>query len=174
MDEPADVWLLSFEELIAYAETGALPDLAPRRERFARHQAIYPPRLVTSDGESPVVQHDANDLPLGALAGSAASTGVVEEIARVIRDPMREVLHKGEILVAPFTDPGWTPLFLNAAGLVMEVGGLMTHGSVVARKYGIPAVVCVPDATTRILTGQRVRVNGDRGFVEILAEETSS
>ena len=174
MDEPADVWLLSFEELIAYAETGAVPDLALRRERFVRHRAIYPPRLVTSDGESPVVQHDANDLPLGALAGSAASSGVVDGIARVIRDPMREVLHEGEILVAPFTDPGWTPLFLNAAGLVMEVGGLMTHGSVVAREYGIPAVVCVPDATTRILTGQRVRVNGDGGFVEILAEETSS
>ena len=71
-------------------------------------------------------------------------------------------------MVAPFTDPGWTPLFINAAGLVMEVGGLMTHGSVVAREYGIPAVVCVPDATTRIESGQRIRVDGDGGFVQIL------
>ena len=80
------------------------------------------------------------------------------------------MLHKGEILVAPFTDPGWTPLFINASGLVMEVGGLMTHGSVVAREYGIPAVVSVPDATTRIRTGQRIRVQGDAGYVQILPD----
>jgi len=73
-------------------------------------------------------------------------------------------------LIAPFTDPGWTPLFINAAGLVMEVGGLMTHGSVVAREYGIPAVVCVPDATKRIRTGQRIRVDGDLGYVQILED----
>jgi pyruvate,water dikinase len=80
-------------------------------------------------------------------------------------------LTPGEILIAPFTDPGWTPLFINAAGLVMEVGGMMTHGSVVAREYGIPAVVGVLDAVSLIRTGQRVRVNGDQGFVEILEDE---
>jgi phosphohistidine swiveling domain-containing protein len=74
----------------------------------------------------------------------------------------------GEILIAPFTDPGWTPLFINAAGLVMEVGGLMTHGSVIAREYGIPAVVAVPNAITQIKSGQRLRVNGDNGYVEFL------
>jgi pyruvate,water dikinase len=105
--------------------------------------------------------------PPGALAGTAASPGIVEGTARVVLDPQHAILQAGEILVAPFTDPGWTPLFINAKGLVMEVGGLMTHGSVVAREYGIPAVVCVPDATRLIRTGQRIRVNGDQGFVEI-------
>ncbi len=107
-------------------------------------------------------------LPEGALVGSAASSGTIEGIAKVVLDPTQDVLAKGEILIAPFTDPGWTPLFINAAALVMEVGGLMTHGSVVAREYGIPAVVGVPDATRQIKTGQRVRVHGDDGFVEIL------
>ena len=90
----------------------------------------------------------------------------------MVLDPNREVLRAGEILVAPFTDPGWTPLFIHAAGLVMEVGGLMTHGSVVAREYGIPAVVGVTGATAAIATGQRIRVDGSRGRVTILSEET--
>jgi phosphoenolpyruvate synthase/pyruvate phosphate dikinase len=77
-------------------------------------------------------------------------------------------LHAGEILVAPYTDPGWTPLFVHARGLVCDVGGLMTHGAVVAREYGIPAVMSVGDGTTRIKTGQRLRVDGSLGTVEIL------
>jgi pyruvate,water dikinase len=96
---------------------------------------------------------------------------VAEGPARVVLDPQTATLEKGEVLVAPGTDPGWTPLFLNAAGLVTEVGGLMTHGSVVAREYGIPAVVGVPGATRAIRTGQRVRVQGDLGYVEVLASE---
>jgi pyruvate,water dikinase len=96
---------------------------------------------------------------------------VAEGPARVILDPQTATLEKGEVLVAPGTDPGWTPLFLNAAGLVTEVGGLMTHGSVIAREYGIPAVVGIPDVTRTIRTGQRVRVNGDSGYVEVLASE---
>jgi pyruvate,water dikinase len=86
-----------------------------------------------------------------------------------VLDPNTEILSPGEILVAPFTDPGWTPLFINAAGLVLEVGGLMTHGSVVAREYGIPAVVGVLEATRKIHTGQRIRVHGDQGYVELLS-----
>jgi len=96
--------------------------------------------------------------------------GVVEGIAHIIRDPQTESLSPGEILVAPFTDPGWTPLFISAVGLVTDVGGAMTHGSVVAREYGIPAVVGVADATTRIHTGQRIRVHGAAGYVEILGD----
>lgn len=88
-------------------------------------------------------------------------------MARIVLDPSGETLNPGEILVASSTDPAWTPLFINAAGVVLEVGGLMTHGSVVAREYGIPAVVGVPDATTLIQTGQRIRVHGDAGYVEI-------
>jgi pyruvate,water dikinase len=102
------------------------------------------------------------------LAGNPVSPGIVEGIARVVLDPTKETLQPGEILVAPFTDPGWTPLFINAAGLVMEVGGLMTHGSVVAREYGIPAVVAVLNATTQIQTAQPLRLIGDSGYVELL------
>jgi pyruvate,water dikinase len=130
---------------------------------------MTPPRVITSDGEIPVVRHTHADLPAGALPGNPVSAGVVEGIAHVVTDPTTEVLSPGEILVAPFTDPGWTPLFINAAGLVMEVGGMMTHGSVVAREYGIPAVVGVLDATKRIRTGQRIRVHGDLGYVELLS-----
>jgi pyruvate,water dikinase len=89
---------------------------------------------------------------------------------RVIFDPQKERLEPGEILVCPGTDPAWTPLFLAAAGLVMEVGGMMTHGSVVAREYGIPAVVGVHQATTRLKTGQRVRVDGTTGRISLLDE----
>jgi pyruvate,water dikinase len=98
------------------------------------------------------------------------SSGVIEGIARVITDPSKTSINKGEILVAPFTDPGWTPLFINAAGLVMEVGGLLTHGTVVAREYGIPAVVGITEATKKIKTGQKIRVDGNAGFVMIIEE----
>ena len=171
IDEPDDVWFLEFAELTGALDDGARPlrDLvAERRAAHKRYQRLYPPRVLTSEGESPVVHHATDALPDGALAGTPVSAGVVEGPARIVLDPDREVLKPGEILIAPFTDPGWTPLFLNAAGLVMEVGGLMTHGSVVAREYGIPAVVCVPKATKKIQTGQRVRVDGDLGYVEML------
>ena len=171
IDDPGDVWFLELGELADALDDDrrALHDLvAARRAAHERYQRLYPPRVLTSEGESPVVHHATDALPDGALAGTPVSAGVVDGTARIILDPDREVLKPGEILVAPFTDPGWTPLFLNAAGLVVEVGGLMTHGSVVAREYGIPAVVCVPEATRRIRTGQRVRVDGDLGFVETL------
>ncbi|MCO4769553.1 MAG: phosphoenolpyruvate synthase [Deltaproteobacteria bacterium] len=166
-----DVWFLQWDELeeAVHGFDDYRVVVGQRKAEHARDQALYPPRVMTGEGEVPQVSHDA-DVPDGALAGTAASAGVVEGIARVVRDPRTEVLHKGEILIAPFTDPGWTPLFINAAGLVMEVGGLMTHGSVVAREYGIPAVVCVPDATAAIKTGQRVRLNGTEGWVQVLED----
>ena len=105
----------------------------------------------------------------GALAGTAASAGTVTGPARVVLDPAGARLVPGEILVAPSTDPGWTPLFLTAGGLVMEMGGANSHGAVVAREYGIPAVVGVPDATGRISTGQQVEVDGTHGLVRSLA-----
>ncbi len=107
-------------------------------------------------------------MPPGALVGNPVSAGVVEGSAHVVRDPQRETLQPGEILVAAFTDPGWTPLFINAVGLVTEIGGALAHGSVVAREYGIPAVVGMRGATQKIRTGQRLRVDGKRGVVEIL------
>ncbi|MCP4363254.1 MAG: phosphoenolpyruvate synthase [Chloroflexi bacterium] len=173
LDEVSDVWYLELPELVAAfadVDVDLRARICQRRADLIRYQKMTPPRLITSDGEIPVIKLLPGDIPEGALAGSPVSAGVVEGIARVIHDPTQEILQPGEILVAPFTDPGWTPLFINAAGLVMEVGGLMTHGSVVAREYGIPAVVALPEATTRIQTGQRLRVNGDAGYVEIMGE----
>jgi rifampicin phosphotransferase len=174
LEAPEEVWYLQLPELVQALED---PDLdlpalvRERRAEHARHQELSPPRVLTSDGEAPKPPRDAS-LPPGTYGGTAASAGSIEGVVRVIRDPNTEVLHKGEILVAPYTDPGWTPLFLNAAAVVIEVGGVMTHGSVVAREYGIPAVVCLPDATTTFHTGQRIRVDGDQGLVTILTDET--
>ena len=166
-----DVWHLGFEELAAALDDSAMDvreRVAARASELARDQLRKPPIVMSSDGEIPTPGGQRTDLPAGALPGTAASTGIVEGIARVVTDPEREVLQAGEILVAPFTDPGWTPLFVHAVGLVTEVGGMMTHGAVVAREYGIPAVVSVASAVTRIKTGQRIRVDGTRGFVQIL------
>jgi pyruvate,water dikinase len=101
------------------------------------------------------------------LQGTPASPGVVTGGARVIRDPDGARLKPGEILVAPATDPGWTPLFLTAAGLVMEMGGAMAHGAIVAREYGLPTVVGVAGATERISTGQIITVDGAAGTIII-------
>lgn len=174
LDAVEDVWFLGLGELAEAIESPGADlraRVAERRAEHLRFRHLRPPRVMTSDGEIPHVAYRRSDLPPGALPGSPASAGTVEGIARVVLDPTTEVLSPGEILVAPFTDPGWTPLFINAAGLVMEVGGLMTHGSVVAREYGIPAVVGVLDATRLLRTGQRVRVDGDRGCVEVLGDE---
>jgi pyruvate,water dikinase len=173
IERAEDVWMLSYSEILEVAAGGvdALPEISLRRAQMARHALLKPPRVLTSEGERVAAKLSSEDLPLGALPGTGASAGMVEGIARVVHDPASAELEVGEILVAAFTDPGWTPLFINAAGLVMEVGGMMTHGSVVAREYGIPAVVCVDEATARIETGQRLRVDGDGGYVLILADE---
>jgi phosphohistidine swiveling domain-containing protein len=166
-----DVWFLTLPETIAALEdpTIELRSLVRARQAELSHfRRLKPPRVITSTGEIPVVHHDGAGVPAGALPGTPVSAGVVEGVARVVHDPQHEALLPGEILVAPFTDPGWTPLFIHAAGLVMEVGGMMTHGSVVAREYGLPAVVGVVDATHLIRTGQRIRVHGDRGYIELL------
>ncbi|HWH99986.1 MAG TPA: PEP-utilizing enzyme, partial [Propionibacteriaceae bacterium] len=127
------------------------------------------PRLLLSDGTEPeaVGSVEVGD---GALVGSPASAGVVTSRARVVLDPVGAHLEPGEILVAPSTDPGWTPLFLTAGGLVMEMGGSNSHGAVVAREYGIPAVVGVPDATMRITSGQLITVDGAAGSVQVVEE----
>jgi pyruvate,water dikinase len=174
IDEINDVWYLDWHELMIALQDPSQDVRAlihTRQNVHLRNWQTIPPRVITSDGEIPTVSHDHANLPIGALAGSPVSAGIVEGVAKVIIDPQRELLSPGEILIAPFTDPGWTPLFINAAALVMETGGLMTHGSVVAREYGIPAVVAVIDATKKIHTGQRVRVNGSEGYVEILDGE---
>ncbi|HEX3043718.1 MAG TPA: phosphoenolpyruvate synthase, partial [Bacillota bacterium] len=168
--EEHDVFYLSFWELYkGIQDNESLIGLVEqRKEDYQRFRKLSPPRILTSDGEEIKAGYHRENLPEGALAGMPASSGVIEGIARVITDPAQASINKGEILVAPFTDPGWTPLFINAAGLVMEVGGLLTHGTVVAREYGIPAVVGITDATKKIKTGQKIRVDGNAGFVMVV------
>ena len=171
LEQPDDIWLLTWGELFAIWDENSVDldsQIAKRRADLERYEKLTPPLIVTSDGEAPVVRYQIDDAPEGALLGYPVSPGVVEGVVHVIRDPQRETLALDEILVAEFTDPGWTPLFINASGLILEVGGALTHGAVVAREYGIPAIVGVRDALTKLQSGQRVRVDGNRGIIEIV------
>jgi rifampicin phosphotransferase len=144
--------------------------VAARREAYQQElKRRHIPRLLLSDGTEPEAVAVEAARADGALAGSPASTGIVTARARVVLDPVGAHLEPGEILVAPSTDPGWTPLFLTAGGLVMEMGGSNSHGAVVAREYGIPAVVGLPDATHKIETGQLITVDGAAGLVTVAA-----
>jgi pyruvate,water dikinase len=125
--------------------------------------------VLTSDGEVVAGTYRRFDVPAGALVGLAVSAGTVEGRARVILDMAEADLEAGDILVTAYTDPSWTPVFVAIIGLVTEVGGLMTHGAVIAREYGLPAVVGVENATRLIRDCQRIRVNGTHGYVEILS-----
>ncbi len=174
IDNNEDIWFLSLSEIIELLDADKpkfTAKIIERRQAFEHYQKLIPPRLIMSTGEIINAHFESSLSPKGALIGSPISAGIVEGVAKVMTDPRQDTLYKGEILVTPFTDPGWTPLFLNASGLVTEVGGLMTHGSVIAREYGLPAVVGVIDATKKIKTGQRIRVNGDAGYVEILSDK---
>ena len=167
-----DIFYVSFWELYkAIQDDQSLIKLVEqRKEDYRRFRKLSAPRVLTSEGEEIKAGYQRQNLPASALVGMPVSSGVIEGIANVITDPAKASLSKGEILVAPFTDPGWTPLFINAAGLVMEIGGLLTHGTVVAREYGIPAVVGITDATKKIKTGQKIRVDGNAGFVLVIEE----
>ncbi|MGQ4659587.1 rifamycin-inactivating phosphotransferase [Lysobacter sp. F6437] len=169
--EREDIFYLTFQELHEVARTqqadGQL--ITRRKQEFASYRALTPPRILTSEGECVSGMYRREDLPDGALVGLAVSAGTVEGRARVVFDMTQADLQPGNILVTPFTDPSWTPLFVSIAGLVTEVGGLMTHGAVIAREYGLPAVVGVEHATRLIRDGQRIRVHGTEGYVEILA-----
>jgi pyruvate,water dikinase len=174
LKRPEDAFFLTLDELIQLAKGEFARDVSAlieeRKEQYEWHQTLKPPKVMTSEGEIVTGSPRQGEFPEGALVGMPASAGVVEGKARVILSPEKASLKEGEILVAPHTDPGWTPLFQSAKALVTEVGGLMTHGSVVAREYGIPAVVGVDDATRKIQDGQRIRVDGNRGYVEIVRD----
>ena len=135
-------------------------------ERELRRRQV--PRVLVSDGRAFYEGMGAETDSAAAISGSPVSPGVVEGIVHVVLDPAATQLEPGEILVCPGTDPAWTPLFMTAGGLVTEVGGMMTHGSVVAREYGIPAVVGVDQATQRLHTGQRIRLDGTTGKIIVL------
>ena len=170
IQEREDVYYLSFEEFREVVHSGHLDYsiIAARKEEYAAFEKMTPPRVMTSEGEVISGEYEAVDIPSGALAGMPASSGVIEGRARIVLRIEDANLEDGDILVTAFTDPSWTPLFLSIGGLVAEVGGLMTHGSTIAREYGLPAVVSVENATRLIEDGQRIRVNGTRGYVEIL------
>ncbi len=168
--ERDDSHYLRFEELQDAVRTGRVDrDLIARRKQEQRHfEKLTPPRVLTSDGEILNGRYRHENLPAGAIAGLPVSSGVIEGRARVILSMEDADLEEGDILVTRFTDPSWTPLFVSISGLVTEVGGLMTHGAVIAREYGLPAVVGVEHATQLIKDGQRIRVSGTDGYVEIL------
>jgi pyruvate,water dikinase len=169
--EKEDIFYLRFEELEDVVRMKQVDDqlIRRRKEEFASYLALTPPRVLTSDGEAVAGSYRRDDLPAGALVGLAVSAGTIEGRARVVLDIAHADLAPGDILVTAYTDPSWTPLFVAIVGLVTEVGGLMTHGAVIAREYGLPAVVGVVHATRLIQDGQRIRVHGTDGYVEILS-----
>ncbi|WFA07190.1 phosphoenolpyruvate synthase [Bacillus sp. HSf4] len=168
--EKEDIYYLTFEELHEVVRTKKLDDqlISKRKDEYKLYEKLTPPRVITSDGEIITGEYKREHLPSGAIAGLPVSSGVIEGRARVILNMEDADLEAGDILVTSFTDPSWTPLFVSIKGLVTEVGGLMTHGAVIAREYGLPAVVGVENATQLIKDGQRIRVHGTEGYIEIL------
>ncbi|MEV0849976.1 rifamycin-inactivating phosphotransferase [Streptomyces sp. NPDC049954] len=171
LHDKEDVFHLTFQEFHEAVRARRVDEglVRRRKEAFRSYQALTPPRVLTSDGEAVNGAYRREDVPAGALTGLPVSAGTVEGRARVVLDMGRADLEAGDILITTFTDPSWSPLFVGIAGLVTEVGGLMTHGAVIAREYGLPAVVGVEGATRLIRDGQRVRVHGTDGYVEILS-----
>ncbi|CAL9342287.1 rifamycin-inactivating phosphotransferase Rph [Streptomyces sp. enrichment culture] len=170
LPEKEDIFYLTFQELHDVVRSHRVDEQLIRRreEAFRSYHALTPPRVLTSDGEAVTGAYRRDDVPAGALTGLPVSAGTVEGRARVIHDMAEADLEAGDILVTTYTDPSWSPLFVGITGLVTEVGGLMTHGAVIAREYGLPAVVGVDRATRLIRDGQRIRVHGSDGYVEIL------
>nr|WP_315025065.1 phosphoenolpyruvate synthase [uncultured Aminipila sp.] len=170
IENKADIYYLTFDELRETIKTNSVDRsiIEKRKEEYEIHKKLTPPRLMTSDGEIIYGEYDTGNMPEEALAGVAVSSGIIEGRARVILNIEDANIEEGDILVTTFTDPSWTPVFVSIKGLVTEVGGMMTHGAVVAREYGLPAVVGVENVTKRVKDGQMIRVNGVDGYVEIL------
>jgi pyruvate,water dikinase len=167
--EKEDIYYLTFEELSEVVRTNKLDYqiISKRKDEYKIYEKLTPPRVITSDGEIIAGEYKRENLPAEAIVGLPVSAGMIEGRARVILNMEDANLEDGDILVTSFTDPSWTPLFVSIKGLVTEVGGLMTHGAVIAREYGLPAVVGVENATKLIKDGQRIRVNGTEGYIEI-------
>ena len=168
--EVDDIYYLTFEELHEVVRTNKLDYelIQKQKNDYKLYEKLTPPRIMTSDGEIITGKYKRENLPDDAIVGLPVSSGVIEGRARVILNMEEANLEEGDILVTAFTDPGWTPLFVSIKGLVTEVGGLMTHGAVIAREYGLPAVVGVENAKNLIKDGQRIRVHGTEGYIEVL------
>ncbi|RLQ93612.1 phosphoenolpyruvate synthase [Falsibacillus albus] len=165
-----DIYYLTFEEFREAVCTNKIDYqmINKRKDEYKIYEKLTPPRVITSDGEVIEGKYKREDLPADAIAGLPVSSGIIEGRARVILNLEQAELEDGDILITTFTDPSWTPLFVSIKGLVTEVGGLMTHGAVIAREYGLPAIVGVENATKRIKDGQRILVNGTEGYIKIL------
>jgi phosphohistidine swiveling domain-containing protein len=180
LEKAGDVFFVTLPEARAALAGRDLRALVRERRAGYEHELRRRrvPRLLLSDGTEPAAEapeaHGVSADERAFLRGTPASGGSVTARARVMLDPTGAALEPGEILVAPSTDPGWTPLFLTAGGLVMEMGGSMSHGAVVAREYGIPAVVGVPDATKLVATGARITVDGSAGTVTLDRGDTET
>ena len=172
LGEKEDIFYLTLPELDEVVRSRRVDAqlIRRRKDAFSSYQTLTPPRVLTSDGEVVAGAYRRVDVPAGALVGLPVSAGTVEGRARVILDMAEADLEAGDILVTAYADPSWTPVFVAIKGLVTEVGGLMTHGAVIAREYGLPAVVGVENATGLIRDGQRIRVHGTDGYVEILPQ----
>ncbi|QBD83066.1 phosphoenolpyruvate synthase [Ktedonosporobacter rubrisoli] len=170
LHEKEDSYYLTFQELREVVRTKKVDYqlINKRKDEYKLYEKLTPPQVITSDGEIIAGAYKRENLPVKAIVGLAVSSGVIEGRARVILNMEDAAIEDGDILVTTFTDPSWTPLFVAVKGLVTEVGGLMTHGAVIAREYGLPAVVGVENATELIRDGQRIRVNGTEGYIEIL------
>ncbi len=176
LERAGDIFFLSLPEVRAALDgTDMCSVVRERRTEYDRERARrHIPLVLRSDGTEPSITSATPGAGDNTLQGTPASPGQVTALARVILDPHAAQLAYGEILVAPSTDPGWTPLFLTAGGLVMEMGGAMSHGAIVAREYGIPAVVGVAGAIERMRTGQLVTVDGTQGIVTVAQSQDAT
>ncbi|KKM10333.1 hypothetical protein SY88_14110 [Clostridiales bacterium PH28_bin88] len=184
LDDPTDVFHLAWVELEMYLRdewdgTGARALVADRKARDAAWLAEEPSDVYILDAEGHPAAMPGEVVPPSVvpsgdgnvLAGIGVSAGRATGVARVIRHPREgHLLQEGDVLVAPSTDPGWTPLFLRASAVVMEVGGYLSHGAIVAREYGLPAVVNIPGLLRTVRTGQRLVVDGDAGTVTVTSD----
>ncbi len=176
ISEVEDIYYLYFDELRSMVNGQAIDSsiISKRKKDYEGFSKLTPPRVMTSDGEIIIGEYDTDKLPKNTLPGLPVSSGVVEGRARIVKNLKDSYLVEGDILVTEFTDPSWTPAFVSIRGLVTEVGGLSTHGAVIAREYGLPAVVSVEGATKLIKEGQLIRLNANKGYIEILSDEMNS
>lgn len=176
INELEDIYYLYFDELRAIVNGQKVDSsiISKRKKDYEIFANLTPPRVMTSDGEIITGEYETRNLPENTLPGLPVSAGVVEGRARIVKNLKDSFLSEGDILVTEFTDPSWTPAFVSVKGLITEVGGLATHGAVIAREYGLPAVVSVKDATRLIMEGQLIRLNGTEGYIEFLSEESNS
>jgi len=176
INELEDIYYLYFDELraIVNGQKFDYSIISKRKKDYKNFEKLTPPRVMTSDGEIITGEYETSNLPENALPGLPVSAGVVEGRARIVKNLKDSFLSEGDILVTEFTDPSWTPTFVSVKGLITEVGGTSTHGAIIAREYGLPAVVSVRDATKLIKDGQLIRLNGTEGYIEFLSEESNS